>query len=104
MMKLPFVLAALLLSGTANAQSTPTLVQQLTANLAYQQQEAADECPGGGCYHYYAAQRLSTQLAAAIAAAAAGTPLPPLMTEAGGIAPVYNGGTSNGAWSGHNGR
>src|SRR6478736_5386036 len=63
-----------------------TLVQQLTANLAYQLHELEEE-PGLN-YHYYASQRLAKQLKAAIAAAAAGHPLPPLRKEDGTVAPI----------------
>jgi hypothetical protein len=80
------ILLALLLAGPAFAQtSSITLVQQLSSYLAYEQQEAAEECPGGGCYHYWRAARLTKQLAAAVAAQNAGTPLPPLIDESGNI-------------------
>jgi hypothetical protein len=73
----------------AQAQSTPTLVQQLTSYLAYEQAEADEECPGGGCYHFYRAARLTQQLAAAIAAQNAGTPLSPILTEDGSVANTF---------------
>jgi hypothetical protein len=81
-----YALAFLLLPpSVALAQSTPTLVQQLSSYLAYEQAEAAEECPSGGCYHYWRAARLTKQLAAAIAACNAGACLPPLIDESGNV-------------------
>jgi hypothetical protein len=88
-MKIILMVIAVLATGPAFAQSTPTLVQQLTSYLAYEQAEADEECPGGGCYHFYRAARLTQQLAAAIAAQNAGTPLPPILTESGSVANTF---------------
>jgi hypothetical protein len=93
-MKYVITLLVSLAASAAFAQTSPTLVQQLSSYLAYEQAEAAEECPSGGCYHYYRAARLTTQLAAAIAACNAGTCLPPILTESGTIAPVYSGNIS----------
>ena len=82
------------LAPTATASGSITLVQQLTANLAYQTQEAIEEPTQ--TYHKFAAQRLAKQLKAAIAAAAAGHPLPPIRKEDGTVAPIFGtvGGTT----------
>lgn len=85
-----------LVANPAMAQTTPTLVQQLSNYLAYEQAEADEECPGGGCYHYYRAARLTQQLAAAQAAAAAGTPLSPILDENGQVSPLFGSGGSAG--------
>jgi hypothetical protein len=87
-MRVLIVLLALV-AGPAFAQTSPTLVQQLSSYLAYEQVEAAEECPGGGCYHYYRAQRLTIQLAAAIAACNAGSCLPPILDESGNVAGTF---------------
>jgi hypothetical protein len=78
--------AGVVLVAPASSTSTPTLVQQLQANLAYQLQEAIDEPTQ--TYHKYAAQRLQKQLNAALAAAAAGHPGNPILTENGQVAPL----------------
>jgi hypothetical protein len=79
----------LLLTGSAAAQTTPTLVQQLSSYLAYEQAEALEYGPpptcGSNCYHYYRAARLTKQLAAAVAACNAGSCLPPLIDESGNV-------------------
>jgi peptidoglycan/LPS O-acetylase OafA/YrhL len=85
------LIALLAIPSFAYAQSTPTLVQQLTSYLAYEQAEAAEECPGGGCYHYWRAQRLTKQLAAAISACNAGACLPPILGENGQVNPPFSG-------------
>jgi hypothetical protein len=82
----------LLLASPAWAQTAPTLVQQLTARLAYVQQQAILE--PNETYYQYRAIRLANQLAAAIAAQNAGTPLPPVTDEFGNVAPVYSGNAS----------
>jgi hypothetical protein len=95
-MKFVLTLIALMaVSDIALAQSVPTLVQQLTSYLAYEQAEAAEECPGGGCYHYWRAQRLTTQLAAAIAACNAGACLPPILGENGQVNPTFGSGPTS---------
>ena len=65
-----------------------TLVQQLTSYLAYNLYELSEYPPGTQNYNYFRAQRLTKQLAIAQAAAAAGTPLPPIFTENGQVAPL----------------
>jgi hypothetical protein len=88
-MKTFLMTIALLATGPALAQSTPTLVQQLSSYLAYEQAEALEYGPpptcGSNCYHYYRAARLTKQLATAVAACNAGSCLPPLIDESGNV-------------------
>lgn len=76
--------AAVMLSPAISmAQTAPTLVQQLQAELAYQLAEAAEYSTP--TYHTYRAQHIVKQLAVALAAQAAGNPLPPQLNESGQI-------------------
>ena len=70
----------------APAPTTPTLVQQLTAKLAYQQEELAEH--PNNTYLGPASKRTAKHVAAAIAAEAAGSPLPPMLSENGGVVPL----------------
>lgn len=65
----------------------PTLVEQLTSYLAYEEHEAYEEPQE--TYHAFRAARLRKQLAAALKAEAAGIPLPPVK-NAWGIAPIWD--------------
>ena len=69
--------------SAATPSQSPTLVQQLTAKLAYQLHEL-EEYPNN-TYLGPASKRTAKNLAKAIAAQNAGNPLPPLMGENGGI-------------------
>jgi hypothetical protein len=82
-------------STSGNVQSpsgyvhVPTLVEQLTAKLAYQQANAVPPANGQtGNYAYYASKRTAKQLAAANLAQQANTPLPPILGENGVPVPV----------------
>lgn len=75
--------AVMLFPATSMAQSAPTLVQQLQAELAYQLAEAAEYSTP--TYHTFRAQRIVKQLAIAVAAQNAGNPLPPQLNESGNI-------------------
>ena len=81
------VLFVLLWPVAALAQSTPTLVQQLTANLAYA--EEYFEYHPNDPYYPPRISGLKKQLAAAIAAQNAGTPLAPLRKENGTVLPIH---------------
>lgn len=85
-----------LLTFASVAAAAPTLVQQLTANLAYA--EEYFEYHPNDPYYPPRISGLKKQLAAALAAEAAGHPLAPLLKENGTVLPIhapYVGGTAS---------